>query len=264
MRARHEALAPEPLFAGLEYTDDAAELAEWLPLMMAGRDPAQVVAATRSEAGTDVNFGALTRHAVRRRRRARRRRPLQPAGARPDPRDRRPLAGRACRTPSPASGARCAPGSCSSAPAAARCRCCSGAGIPEIQGFGGFPVSGKFLRTFSPELVSRHQAKVYGQAAVGAPPMSVPHLDLRLIDGDRSLLFGPYAGLLAEVPQGRARSSTCPPASGRTTSARCSASPRTNIPLTNYLIRELLKSPAGPPPDAHPLRAHAPRSTTGR
>ena len=61
MRARHQALAAQPLFDGLEYTDDAAELAEWIPLMMAGRDPAQVVAATRSAAGTDVNFGALTR-----------------------------------------------------------------------------------------------------------------------------------------------------------------------------------------------------------
>ena len=92
------------------------------------------------------------------------------------------------------SAAPSAPGSSSSAPAAAPCRCCSGPGIPEIGGFGGFPVSGRFLRTRSPELVSSHQAKVYGQAAVGAPPMSVPHLDLRLIDGDHSLMFGPYAG----------------------------------------------------------------------
>ena len=75
------------------------------------------------------------------------------------------------------------------------------AGIPEISGFGGFPVSGKFLRTRSPELVSAHQAKVYGQAAVGAPPMSVPHLDLRLIDGDH-FAVRPYAAS-PEVPEGR-------------------------------------------------------------
>src|ERR1700745_1820588 len=37
-------------------------------------------------------------------------------------------------------------------------------------------------------------AKVSGQAAVGSPPMSVPHLDTRVIGGQRSLLFGPYAG----------------------------------------------------------------------
>jgi malate dehydrogenase (quinone) len=67
-------------------------------------------------------------------------------------------------------------------------------GIAEGRGYGGFPVSGLFLRTSDPELVDRHYAKVYGQAATGAPPMSVPHLDTRVIDGKRYLLFGPYAG----------------------------------------------------------------------
>ena len=67
-------------------------------------------------------------------------------------------------------------------------------GIPEIEGFGGFPISGEFMRCDNPEVVARHQAKVYGKAAVGAPPMSVPHLDTRIVDGKASLLFGPYAG----------------------------------------------------------------------
>ena len=104
MRARHEALAREPLFAGLEYTEDAADaLAEWLPLVMAGRDPAQVVAATRSIAGTDVNFGALTRllfddAADRGVARA-----LQTSGCADLTREhRRPLDGRGAATPSPA------------------------------------------------------------------------------------------------------------------------------------------------------------------
>jgi len=67
-------------------------------------------------------------------------------------------------------------------------------GIKEIRGYGGFPVSGEFLRTDNPELVAKHRAKVYGKAAVGSPPMSVPHLDLRVVDGTGSLMFGPYAG----------------------------------------------------------------------
>ena len=67
-------------------------------------------------------------------------------------------------------------------------------GIPEIKGFGGFPISGEFLRTDDPTIVAQHQAKVYGKAAVGSPPMSVPHLDTRVVDGQASLLFGPYAG----------------------------------------------------------------------
>ena len=67
-------------------------------------------------------------------------------------------------------------------------------GIPEIKGFGGFPISGQFLRTTNPKVVAQHQAKVYGKAAVGAPPMSVPHLDTRVVDGETALLFGPFAG----------------------------------------------------------------------
>ncbi|HEU0181624.1 MAG TPA: malate:quinone oxidoreductase, partial [Agromyces mariniharenae] len=67
-------------------------------------------------------------------------------------------------------------------------------GIKEIEGYGGFPISGQFLRTTNPKVVAQHQAKVYGKAAVGAPPMSVPHLDTRIVDGEAALLFGPYAG----------------------------------------------------------------------
>src|SRR4051794_41676203 len=99
-----------------------------------------------------------------------------------------------------------------------------------------------FLRTRSPELVSRHQAKVYGQAAVGAPPMSVPHLDLRLIHGDHSLLFGPYAGFspkflkagsLVDLPR------SVPPDNIRSIHGLA----RTEMALTRYLARELLQSP---------------------
>ena len=67
-------------------------------------------------------------------------------------------------------------------------------GIPEGRGYGGFPVSGIWLRCDDPEINKRHHAKVYGMAASGSPPMSVPHLDTRVIDGKHSLLFGPYAG----------------------------------------------------------------------
>jgi malate dehydrogenase (quinone) len=67
-------------------------------------------------------------------------------------------------------------------------------GIPESRGFGGFPVSGQWLVCNNPEVIERHQAKVYGKASVGSPPMSVPHLDTRMINGKKSLLFGPYAG----------------------------------------------------------------------
>ena len=195
MRARHAALAAQPLFDGPGvHRRRRRELAEWIPLMMAGRDPRQVVAATRSAAGTDVNFGALTRlmledaadrgvavHCNQRvqgleretdgrwivtvRGHRHRRAPHRPHPVRlRRRRRRRPAAAAAGRHP------RDRAASAASRSAASSC-------APR-----------------SPELVSGHQAKVYGQAAVGAPPMSVPHLDLRLIDGDHSLLFGPYAG----------------------------------------------------------------------
>src|SRR5207245_1674864 len=66
--------------------------------------------------------------------------------------------------------------------------------IPEGHGYAGFPVSGVWMRTDKRDLAERHDAKVYGLASVGSPPMSVPHLDTRIIDGQRHLLFGPYAG----------------------------------------------------------------------
>jgi malate dehydrogenase (quinone) len=102
-------------------------------------------------------------------------------------------------------------------------------------------VSGQFLRTRSPELVGRHQAKVYGQAAVGAPPMSVPHLDLRLIDGDHSLLFGPYAGFSPKFL--KAGSMFDLPRSVRPDNLGSMLGvARTELALTRYLIGELLQS----------------------
>jgi malate dehydrogenase (quinone) len=240
MRARHQALAAQPLFAGLQYSDDPAELAAWIPLMMAGRDPGQVVAATRSVAGTDVNFGALTRlllddaagrgvtvHCNQRVRHLER----EPDGRWVvTVRDAVTGERRTVRTRFVFVGA-----GGGALPLLQR------AGIPEIRGFGGFPVSGKFLRTRSPELVGRHQAKVYGQAAVGAPPMSVPHLDLRLIDGDHSLMFGPYAGFSPKFLKAGSMWDLPGSVRGNNLGSMLGVG-RTNIPLTTYLVRELLQS----------------------
>ncbi|TQN42750.1 malate dehydrogenase (quinone) [Blastococcus colisei] len=240
MRARHEALAAQPLFEGLQYTEDAAELAQWVPLMMAGREPSETVAATRSVAGTDVNFGSLTRllfqDAETRGLTVHRNQRVQGLDKESDGRwkvtvrDTRTGEPRTVRARFVFVGA-----GGGALPLLQR------AGIPEIRGFGGFPVSGQFLRTTSPELVGRHQAKVYGQAAVGAPPMSVPHLDLRLIDGDHSLLFGPYAGFspkflkagsLVDLPR-----SVTPDNLGSMLGVA-----RTEMGLTRYLVKEVLQS----------------------
>jgi malate dehydrogenase (quinone) len=240
MRARHQALAREPLFEGLEYTDDATQLAEWLPLMMAGRDPREVVAATRSAAGTDVNFGALTQllfaaaeergvmvHCHQRVRNLGREDDGRWKVVVKDTRTGRP---RTVRTRFVFVGA-----------GGGALPLLQDAGIPEIRGFGGFPVSGRFLRTTSPELVAGHQAKAYGQAAVGAPPMSVPHLDLRLIDGDHSLLFGPYAGFSPKFL--KAGSVFDLPRSVKANNLGSMLGvARTELALTRYLVTELLQS----------------------
>lgn len=243
MRARHRALAAQPLFAGLQYTEDPAELAEWTPLMMAGRDPGEVVAATRSVAGTDVNFGALTRmlldDAAARGVMVHCNQSVQHLERDPDGRwvvtveDTRTGERRTVRTRFIFVGA-----GGGALPLLQR------AGIEEIRGFGGFPVSGMFLRTNSPELVSAHQAKAYGQAAVGAPPMSVPHLDLRLVDGDHSLMFGPYAGFSPKFL--KAGSMFDLPRSVKPNNlASMLGVARTESALTRYLVKELLQSLAG-------------------
>ena len=240
MRNRYEALAPQPLFAGLEYSDDPAVLTDWVPLMMQDRSPKEPVAATRSLAGTDVNFGALTRllldDAVRR--------GVQLHLQHRVLKVRRERDGRWATTVRDlASGKR----------RTVRSRflfvgagggalpLLQGAGIPEIAGFGGFPVSGQFLRTRNPQLVAQHQAKVYGQAKVGAPPMSVPHLDLRLIDGEQALLFGPYAGFSPKFL--KSGSMWDLPRSVRAGNlGSMLGAGWANIPLTRYLIGQVLQS----------------------
>jgi malate dehydrogenase (quinone) len=240
MRARHAALSAEPLFAGLEYTDSPSELAGWVPLVMDGRDPAQVVAATRSVAGTDVDFGSLTRllftqaedrgvqvHTGQRVTGLDR---LGDGRWRVTVTDRRTGEERSVRTRFVFVGA-----------GGGALPLLQEAAIPEIRGFGGFPVSGVFLRTRSPELVTEHQAKVYGQAAVGAPPMSVPHLDLRLVDGEYSLLFGPYAGWSPKFL--KAGSVFDLPRSVKPNNLGSMLGvARTELALTRYLVGELLQS----------------------
>ena len=65
--------------------------------------------------------------------------------------------------------------------------------IPEQIGYAGFPVNGKWLICNNPKINLQHTAKVYGKAQIGSPPMSMPHLDLRVVNGKRVLLFGPFA-----------------------------------------------------------------------
>lgn len=194
LRRRHEAMQRLHFFEGMQHSEDPAQIGNWAPLLVKGREKNEAIGATRAESGTDVNFGALTRsmvahlasrpgvkiatcHHVRDMER------LADGRWQLTVRNLKKRINRTITAPFIFVGAGGA-----SLPLLQR------SGIPEGKGYGGFPVSGQFLVCENPEIVLQHNAKVYGQAAVGAPPMSVPHLDTRIIDGKLSLLFGPFAG----------------------------------------------------------------------
>ncbi len=193
LKKRFEALTAHPLYYGMEYSDDPKQIAEWVPLVMEGRDASEVVTATRMVTGTDVDYGALTDllldslrgkdrfsiHYFSRVRDVHRDGDLwslrirdENTGQERDVQSKFVFLGAGGGT----------------LPLLQK------SGIPEGRGYAGFPVSGIWLRCDRPEICSRHHAKVYGKAGVGSPPMSVPHLDTRHIEGKVSLLFGPYAG----------------------------------------------------------------------
>jgi malate dehydrogenase (quinone) len=193
LRKRYEALSSDPLYYGMEYSEDTKQIGEWLPLVMDGRDPGDVVTATRMVTGTDVDYGALTKDLLDSLRDRdgfsihffSRVQDLERDGDtwKVKIRDEKSGEHRHVQAKFVFIGA-----GGGSLPLLQK------SGIPEGRGYGGFPVSGIWLRCDNPGVSSRHNAKVYGKAAVGSPPMSVPHLDTRHIEGKVSLLFGPYAG----------------------------------------------------------------------
>jgi len=193
LRKRWEALKDHPLFAGLEFSDDAETIRSWSPLLIPGRKKSEPIAATRIAAGTDVDFGALTRllFGVLTERGADVEVDARVTGLKrtKDGLWRISYRHEVGMTPAVVYARFVFVGAGGHA-----LNLLQKSGIKEIRGFGGFPVSGEFLRTDNPEVVAKHLAKVYGKAAVGSPPMSVPHLDRRVVDGSASLMFGPYAG----------------------------------------------------------------------
>ncbi|MFM1653544.1 malate:quinone oxidoreductase [Brevibacillus sp. B_LB10_24] len=193
LRKRFEALSNNPLFQGMEFSDDPEKLKEWIPLIMEGRTTNEPIAATKIDSGTDVNFGALTRmlfdhlksknveinykHSVKDMKRT-------SDGlweVKVQDIDSGKIETHTAKFVFIGAGGGSLP-------------ILQKTGIPESKHIGGFPVSGLFMVCNNPEVVERHHAKVYGKAKVGAPPMSVPHLDTRYIDNKKTLLFGPFAG----------------------------------------------------------------------
>jgi malate dehydrogenase (quinone) len=242
LKKRHQALLQYHPFKAMQYSENHQQLAEWMPIVMEGRDETQQVAATRMEIGTDVNFGALTRsllayldnlegvkvhlsHEVQ-------------------DIDRKDNQGkwtlkfknlltgkkRKITTNFVFIGA-----GGGSLPLLEK------SNLPEGKGFGGFPVSGQWLKCTNPAVIERHHAKVYGKASVGAPPMSVPHLDSRMIDGEKALLFGPYAGFSTKFLKNGSYLDLVSSIKLSNIVPMISAG-LDNIPLTKYLIHEVTQS----------------------
>ncbi|KEO79027.1 malate:quinone oxidoreductase [Paenibacillus polymyxa] len=193
LKKRFKALSNISLFQGMEFSDDPEKLKEWIPLIMEGRTLNEPIAATKIDSGTDVNFGALTRmlfehlksknveinykHSVKDIKRA-------SDGSwkvKVHNLDNGKIEYHTAKFVFIGGGG-------GSLPLLQR------TGIPESKYIGGFPVSGLFMVCNNPKVVAQHHAKVYGKAKVGAPPMSVPHLDTRYIGNQKALLFGPFAG----------------------------------------------------------------------
>jgi malate dehydrogenase (quinone) len=242
LKKRFDLLKDHPLFQGMVYSENKEQLTEWMPLIMQGRDKKQKVAATRMECGTDMNFGELTRLLFKH---------LETL---PDVnlylnqeisfleqrkdghwevemKDLKTHAKKTIETKFLFIGA-----GGGSLPLLEKTE------IPEAKGFGGFPVSGQWLVCQNEGLIQQHAAKVYGKAEVGAPPMSVPHLDTRVINGKKALLFGPYAGFstkflkhgsLMDLPHSLQVNNLIPIMSVGIH----------NIPLTKYLIDQVRQSP---------------------
>ncbi|KSS19730.1 malate:quinone oxidoreductase [Pseudomonas aeruginosa] len=215
LKKRFESLTKHHAFETMVYSEDKATLAEWMPLMMPGRPADEAIAATRVEGGTDVNFGALTNQLLQR----------------VTVKNTRNGGDREVKARFVFIGA-----------GGGALKLLQLSGIPEGKGFGGFPVSGQWLRCDNPEIVKQHQAKVYSQAEVGSPPMSVPHLDTRVVDGKKSLLFGPYAGFSTKFL--RHGSFLDLPLSVRPGNILPMLSvARDNMDLTRYLIGQVMQSP---------------------
>jgi len=239
---RHSAIIRNALFEGMEFSDDRNTLERWLPIIARGRTGNEVMSATRVDHGSDVNFGALTRsfgsflrgqpqvstflqtRVVS----------LKKQGDRWSLTVRNDVTGELEEIDA---------GFVFIGAGGASLPLLQKAGVEEAKGYGGFPVSGIWLACQNEKLALTHGAKVYSQAEVGAPPMSVPHLDTRFIDGRPALLFGPFAGFTTRFLK-----------AGSVLDLLRSVRPdnlpnlmnvaATQWPLTRYLIREALSSRA--------------------
>ncbi|WP_452226494.1 malate dehydrogenase (quinone) [Lacinutrix cladophorae] len=191
---RFHAMKDHFMFNTIEFTRDSNKMKEWFPLIMQDRKEDEVLAASRIERGTEVNYGALTKSLFK----ILETKYNTPVHCNMEVQDVDPSADidwtveiKNLETKEKYN--------------LESKHVFIGAGggsllllqkveIDEKEGYGGFPISGEWLVCKNEEIIKQHNAKVYSKAGIGDPPMSTPHLDTRYINGKRELLFGPFAG----------------------------------------------------------------------
>ena len=242
LRKRYELLQGNPLFKEMIYTDDRELMSEWAPLVMRGRSTKQPVAATRMEIGTDVDFGSLTRgiiHQLSTMPGVTIHYNVEALDLDPDGKggwdvflkDLSSGKKNKVNTNFVFIGA-----------GGATLHLLKRAEIEERNGYGGFPVGGLWLKCLNEELIQKHHAKVYGKATVGSPPMSVPHIDTRIINGKKELLFGPFAGFSTKFLKNGSLLDL-PKSIGLDNAIPMMFAGMKNMPLTKYLIEQVRQTP---------------------
>lgn len=242
LKNRYDALTAYPIFKNMKHSQDFDEISSWVPLMMDGRDPKEKIAATRMPIGTDVNFGAITRGMIRYLEECddveiHLGHQVEDIEKRDDGTWEVDLTDLHTNQEKTIESKFVFIGAGGGA-----LKLLEKSKIPEGEGYGGFPVSGQFLKCNNQEVILKHEAKVYGKADEGAPPMSVPHLDTRMLNGERSLLFGPYAGFSTKFLKNGSYFDLPLSLDAHNIFPMISAGIH-NISLTKYLIEQVMQSP---------------------
>lgn len=237
LKKRHQKLIKSHLFSDMEYSEDYEKLKEWIPLIMENRDASEKLAATKSNLGTDVNFGALTEKMISHLEKNTSIDIFRGFDVKKLSKNKNWNIKIQHQNKSFNTSAKfvfIGAGGYS-------LTLLNSSKVKEAEGYGGFPVSGSWLVSRNPELIKKHQAKVYTLATVDAPPMSVPHLDLRIINGEKALLFGPFAGFSTKFLKNGSYLDFFESINSKNIPSLLGAGYH-NIPLTKYLIKQVAMS----------------------